>query len=165
MRKVNLLAAFAALIVSLLVSPASAQNNPVLEKNKAVARRLFEEALSQSKWDVFEQIHAKNFVGHSAKRDVTLAEDLESAKQWAQAFPGGTCEVNQLIAEGDMVVVRWTASGTNTAAGNGLPATGKSARVTGITIFRVKDGLLSEEWGLIDMWGLLKQLGLAQPLK
>jgi len=154
-------ALIALFLSSLLVAPVAAQSNQVLEKNKAVVRRLFEEALCQANWDLFEQIHAKDFVVHRAKRDATLAEDLEAAKEWTQAFPDGKCEVNQLIAEGDMVAVRWSAQGTNTGTGNGLPATGKPARISGVTFFRVKDGKLAEEWGMIDMWGLLKQLGLA----
>jgi steroid delta-isomerase-like uncharacterized protein len=73
--------------------------------------------------------------------------------------------MDQVVAEGDLVAVRWTAGGTNTGVGHGLPATGKKAEISGITIFRVKDGKLAEEWGLIDTWGLLKQLGLAPALK
>jgi steroid delta-isomerase-like uncharacterized protein len=73
--------------------------------------------------------------------------------------------VNKLVAEGDLVTAGWTCQGANTGVGHGLPATGKAVVVSGITIFRLKDGKLAEEWGVIDMWGLLKQLGLAPPLK
>jgi steroid delta-isomerase-like uncharacterized protein len=144
---------------------ASAAPPSDLQENKAVARKLFEEALSQAKWDVFLEIHSTDFVGHLATRTATLAEDLASAKEWHQAFPDGACTVNQLVAEGDLVTARWTCRGTNTGVGQGLPATGKGAVVSGITIFRVKDGKLSEEWGVTDTWGLLRQLGLAPALK
>lgn len=147
------------------VLPASAAPRSELEKNKAVARRLFEEVLCQAKWDVFLEIHTQDFVAHAGKRTASLAEDLDAAKGWLQAFPDGQCSVDQVVAEGDLVTVRWTARGTNTGAGNGLPATGKTAKISGITIFRVKDGKLAEEWGVMNMWGLLKQLGLAPPLK
>jgi predicted ester cyclase len=59
-----------------------------------------------------------------------------------------------------MVVIQYTGRGTNTGAGNGLPATGKSVEVTGVTIFRIKGGKIAEEWNETDMLGLLKQLGL-----
>jgi steroid delta-isomerase-like uncharacterized protein len=149
----------------LAILPGAAAPGGELEKNKAVARRLFEEALCQGKWDVFQEIHTQDFVAHAGKRTASLAEDLDAAKGWQQAFPDGQCRVDQIVAEGDLVTVRWTGRGTNTGAGNGLPATGKPAEIYGITIFRVKDGKLAEEWGLIDTWGLMKQLGLASAPK
>jgi steroid delta-isomerase-like uncharacterized protein len=114
---------------------------------------------------VFLEIHTEDFVVHGATRTATLAEDLEAAKGWRQAFPDAVCAVDQLVAEGDLVTARWTCRGTNTGVGQGLPATGKAVVVPGITIFRVRDGKLAEEWGLIDMWGMLRQLGLVAPLK
>jgi steroid delta-isomerase-like uncharacterized protein len=69
-------------------------------------------------------------------------------------------KVNQMVAEGDLVSVFWTASGTNTAAGAGLPATGKRASINGMPLFRFEDGLIREEWSVFDMMSALKQLGL-----
>ncbi len=144
---------------------ASATPPSDLQENKAVARRLFEEALTHAKWDVFMEIHASDFVAHAGTRSATLAEDLASAKEWHQAFPDALCTVSELVAEGDLVTASWVCNGTNSGVGHGLPATGKTVAVSGITIFLVKDGKLAEEWGVIDMWGLLRQLGLAPPLK
>ncbi|MBI1740600.1 MAG: ester cyclase [Acidobacteriales bacterium] len=144
----------------LLISIASdAKTNPT-EANKAVARKLFEVALNQGKWDVFEEIHAQDFMAHGGTRPENLKEDLESAKGWRQAFPDGLYTVDQVIAEGDLVVVRWTGRGTNTGEGNGLPATGKHVESTGITIFRIVKGKIAEEWNEVNMLGLLRQLGL-----
>ena len=149
----------------LAVWSASAASPGDVQRNKAVARRLFEEALSEGRWDVFLEIHTGDFVAHGRTRTATLAQDLASAKEWRQAFPDGTCTVDQLVAEGDMVAANWMCHGTNTGVGQGLPATGKKIAAGGMTIFRIKDGKLAEEWGVIDTWGLLQQLGLAPPLK
>jgi steroid delta-isomerase-like uncharacterized protein len=130
------------------------------EKNKAVARQLYEVALNQDNWDVYNQVHTKDFVAHSGKRSATLAEDLESAKGWRQAFPDGQYSVDQIIAEGDFVVVHFTGRGTNTGTGHGLPATGKKVELTGVTIFRFVGGKIAEEWNEYDRMSLLKQLGL-----
>jgi steroid delta-isomerase-like uncharacterized protein len=141
-----------------MMSPAATPNK--IEKNKAVARRLFEVALTLGKWDVYEEIHSKDFVAHSGKKSAGLAEDLEFAKGWHQAAPDLVFTVDQMVAEGDMVTVRFTGRGTNTGTGNGLPATGRRVEASGITIFHIVNGKIVEEWGVSDMLSVLKQLGL-----
>ncbi|MGB9071412.1 MAG: ester cyclase [Terriglobales bacterium] len=159
MRKIRNYAAIAGLAFLISISSA-AKTNP-LEANKAVARRLFEVALNHDNWDVYNEIHGKDFVAHAGKRSAGLAEDLQDAQGWRQAFPDGQYTVDQVIAEGDRVVVQYTGRGTNTGTGNGLPATGKHVEVTGVTIFRIAHGKIVEEWSQADMLGLLRQLGLA----
>ena len=159
MRKIRNYAAIAGLAFLILISSAAKTNS--LEANKAVARRLFEVALNHDNWDVYKEIHSKDFVAHAGKRSAGLAEDLQDAQGWRQAFPDGQYTVDQMIAEGDRVVVQYTGRGTNTGTGNGLPATGKHVEVTGVTIFRIANGKIVEEWSQADMLGLLRQLGLA----
>jgi steroid delta-isomerase-like uncharacterized protein len=161
MRKSRRFAVVSGLILLLSLSLAAKTN--LLEANKAVARKLFEVALSQSNWDVYNEIHSKDFVAHAGKRSAGLAEDLQYAKGWRQAFPDGQYTIDQMIAEGDMVMVRWTGRGTNTGEGNGLPATGKHAEATGITVLHIVGGKIVEEWNEADMLGLLRQLGLLPP--
>jgi predicted ester cyclase len=59
-----------------------------------------------------------------------------------------------------MVTIYWIARGTNTGAGNGLPATGKKAEQSGITIWRIVNGKIKEEWSAFDQLSLMQQLGL-----
>jgi predicted ester cyclase len=68
--------------------------------------------------------------------------------------------VLQEIAEGDLVTVLWTGSGTNTGEGNGLPATGKSGRLRGLTIWRIVNGKITEEWSAFDRLSMMQKLGL-----
>jgi steroid delta-isomerase-like uncharacterized protein len=139
------------------------------EQNKAIAKRAFEELLSRGRFELAEQLYAKDFVNHGIHRDIGLADDQEALKGWHQAFPDITIMPAKLIAEGDLVVVYWIARGTNTGTGNGLPATGKKAEQAGITIWRIVDEKIKEEWSAFDQLSMMQQLGLLptekQPVK
>src|ERR1051325_10506107 len=130
------------------------------EQNKALAKRAFDELLSKGRFEVAEQFYAKDFVNHGIHRDISLAEDQAALKGWHQAFPDLTILPEKLIAEGDLVTIYWIARGTNTGTGNGLPVTGKKAEQSGITIWRIVDGKIKEEWSAFDQLSLMQQLGL-----
>jgi len=130
------------------------------EENKAIAKRAFEEILSRGRLELAEQFYAKDFVNHGIHRDVSLEEDQAALKGWHQAFSDISIVPEKLIAEGDLVTVYWIARGTNTGTGNGLPATGKKAELAGITIWRIVDGKIKEEWSAFDQLSLMQQLGL-----
>ena len=85
---------------------------------------------------------------------------MTAAREQRKALPDMRVKVNQIVGEGDLVSVYWTASGTNTAAGWGIPATGKSVSASGMTLFRFERGLIQEEWSVFNMYSILKQLGL-----
>jgi steroid delta-isomerase-like uncharacterized protein len=147
-----------AVLIGLVSLPTFAANVQI--KNKTVARRVFDEIFNQGKFEVADQIYAKGFVNHGLTRDVGLEEDQAAARGWRQAFPDLKMKVAQEIAEGDLVTVLWTGTGTNTGEGNGLPATGKSGRIRGITIWRIVNGKITEEWSEFDQLSVMKQLGL-----
>jgi steroid delta-isomerase-like uncharacterized protein len=130
------------------------------EQNKALAKRAFEELLSKGRFELAEQLYAKDFVNHGIHRDIRLEEDQAALKGWHQAFPDLSIVPEKLIADGELVSVYWIARGTNTGAGNGLPATGKKAEQSGITIWRIVDGKIKEEWSAFDQLSLMQQLGL-----
>ena len=132
----------------------------VQEENKAIARRAFEEILSNGRFELAEQLYAKDFVNHGIHRDASLEEDQVALKGWHQAFSDIAIVPEKLIAEGDLVTIYWIASGTNTGTGNGLPATGKKAQLAGITIWRIVDGKIKEEWSAFDQLSMMQQLGL-----
>ena len=151
-----------ALFLSLLGITIFCQAQPACEqeKNKTVARLFFEEVLSPGKLEKYSESHAADFVAHGSERDYTLAEDIGAAREERTSMPDMQVVVNHMVAEGDLVAVHWTAWGTNTQPGMGLPATGKKIRVSGITIFRFKAGKISDEWSAWDMLSVLKQAGL-----
>lgn len=137
---------------------ASAGNQ--LQKNKEIAKRVFVEMFNQGKFEVANEIYASDFVNHGVHQDVGLKEDQDAARGWKQAFPDLVMTVDQVVAEGDLVTVLWSARGTNTGTGNGLPATGKKVEGRGITIWRISGGKIREEWSEFDQLRLMKQLGL-----
>ena len=151
------------LLLLVMALPCQAQPASDQEKNKTVARTFFEEVLGQGKLEKYSDLHAADFVGHSAERDFTLAEDLAVAREERTAMPDMQFAVNHVVAEGDLVVVHWTAWGTNTQPGMGLPATGKPIKVSGMTLFRFRAGKISEEWNAWCMLSVLKQAGLLCP--
>jgi steroid delta-isomerase-like uncharacterized protein len=130
------------------------------EQNKAIAKRAFEEILSHGRYELAEQLYARDFVNHGIRSNSTLEEDQAALKGWHAAFPDVVIVPEKLIAEDDLVTIYWIARGTNTGTGNGLPATGKKAELAGITIWRIVDGKIKEEWSAFDQLSMMQQLGL-----
>lgn len=155
MRKVVFLACLA-----LLAFAWTASASGLTERNKTVARRVFEEVLTQGKLESVDELYAPDFVNHGLRGDADLREDREATRGWRAAFPNLEMKVEKLIAEGDLVSVLWIAHGTNTGAGKGLPATGKSIEARGVTIWRIVDGRIKEEWSAYDELAVMQQLGL-----
>jgi len=135
------------------------------EQNKALAKRAFEELLSKGRFELAEQLYAKDFVNHGIHRNATLEEDQAALRGWHEAFPDVSIVPEKLIAEGDLVTIYWIARGTNTGTGNGLPATGKKAELAGITIWRIVNGKIKEEWSAFDQLSMMQQLGLVASQK
>jgi steroid delta-isomerase-like uncharacterized protein len=79
------------------------------------------------------------------------------------AFPGLRLTIDDLIAEEDKVVVRFTFQGTHQGELMGIPPTGKDVRAGGITIVRIAGGKMVEHWEEFDMLGILQQLGVVPP--
>lgn len=151
-------------LVSLLLLavslPALARSASEQDKNKGVARKFFEEVLDQGKLEKYSESHARDFVAHASDHEATLEEDVAAAREERKAMPDMRVSVNQMVAEGDLVAVYWTARGTNTQEGMGFPATGKKIKTSGMTLFRFKAGKICEEWSVWDMLSVMKQAGL-----
>ena len=130
------------------------------DQNKATAKRAFEEILSRGRYELTEQLYARDFINHGIHSNSSLEEDQAALKGWHAAFPDVVIMPEKLIAEEDLVTIYWIARGTNTGTGNGLPATGKKAELAGITIWRIVDGKIKEEWSAFDQLSMMQQLGL-----
>ena len=133
-------------------------------ENKTIARRVAEEGFGRGQLEVFDELVAEDFVNHDESVPPDLPPGREGLKVLAQgyltAFPDLDFTIEDQIAEGDEVVSRWSASGTHQGELMGIPATGKQARVTGITIDRIQGGKIVETWTSWDRLGLLQQLGV-----
>lgn len=132
------------------------------EENKVIARRAVE-AINAGDMSVLEGLVAPDGIEHAAPPG--MPPTRETAIQFLTilrgAFPDLHYAIEDVIAEGDRVVQRSTASGTMKGEFLGMPATGKSASWTEVHIVRVKDGKIVEHWATVDQLGMLQQLGLA----
>jgi len=131
------------------------------EANKAIIRR-YRQAHEQNDMAALDEIVAADIITHSQIPNVPPGR--EGGKMVHQgslaAFPDGKTTTNDLIAEGDKVVERFTLVGTHKGDFMGIPATGKQVKVTGMSIFRIANGKIVEHWGENDVIGVMVQLGL-----
>jgi steroid delta-isomerase-like uncharacterized protein len=133
------------------------------EDNKALVRRFFQEFWDQHHLAVADELMAAHHVDHTPGSP-PLPPGPVGFKQFGSvyftAFPDLRITIDDQVAEGDRVVTRWTSHGTNTGSLFGMPATNKSATITGITISRIVDGKAVETWTNFDNLGMLQQLGV-----
>jgi len=117
------------------------------DHNKVIATRVFEEIFNQGKFQVADEIYAPDFKNHGLHGDADLKEDQDAARSEKQAFPDLKMTVDMLVAERDLVTALWTFRGTHTAGGyEGLPPTGTRVELRGMTIWRIVDGRIRDEW-------------------
>jgi predicted ester cyclase len=135
-----------------------------LEANKATSRRWVEEVFSKGNLAVADEIVAPNHSNSGPAALPGMPNGPEGGKMlvtvYRTAFPDIHFTVEEQIAEGDMVVTRWTATGTQKGELAGIPPTGKSGTVTGINRDRFANGMIAETWAIFDQFGLMQQLGV-----
>jgi steroid delta-isomerase-like uncharacterized protein len=127
------------------------------EQNKKIAMRVFDEIFNRGKLQVANEIYAPDFVNHGQHRDASLEEDQAAVRWEKQACPDLNITVELISADGDLVTVVWRLKGTNTAAASPLPATGVKVELRGITIWRITDGRIREEWTAFDELSVVRQ--------
>jgi steroid delta-isomerase-like uncharacterized protein len=134
-----------------------------IEANKEVIRRYFaawadtdvERALAS-----LDEIIHPNFVDHAAYEGQAAGIEgvREFWRKWRTAFPDFTVQVHDTIAEGDRVVTRWSMEGTHLGEYDGIAPTGKRIGHSAISIDRIENGLITDEWIEFDLFGLMRQL-------
>ena len=128
------------------------------DQNKAIARRVLEEILNQGKFQVADEIYAKDFVNHGLHRNADLQEDQAAARWEKKHLPDLKTTVDLMVAEGDLVTVVWTLRGTNSVPIGSLPATGVRIEERGITVWRIVDGRIRDEWTSFDSLPIARQI-------
>ena len=130
--------------------------------NKAAVRRFMEECWNGGNYRLIPELVASGYVSHDDATPLSVkgAEGYEQLmRTYRGAFPDMKFTVEEVIAEGDHVAVRWSVSGTQTGALWGLPPTGRQARVAGCTMTRFVDGKMRESWVAWDSLSMMRQLG------
>jgi predicted ester cyclase len=131
-----------------------------IEENKALARRLYEEVISQGNLAAVDDLVSSDFIEHNV---LPVPPGRDSFKDFVTmlhtAFPDLVFTIEDLLSEGDKVVVRGIVRGTHRGVFRGIAPTGKPVHWTAIHILRVSGGQFTERWVEVDMLGLLQQLG------
>lgn len=132
-----------------------------IEENKALLRHYLEE-VDKGNLAVVDELVAANCVCHTANLPDLVGPEAvkQNATALLTAFPDLHRAIEDLVAEGDKVVVRGTATGTHQGEYFGIAATGKQVTMTVISICRVVGGKLVETWEVSDLLGALQQLGV-----
>jgi predicted ester cyclase len=133
------------------------------------SRRLLEESFTEGKFDLVDQLVAPGTVNHDPglpadMRDLGGPDGFKRiVSMYRAAFPDVRMTVDDVIASGEKVVLRWHSEGTHRGELAGFAPTGVHASVTGVSIDLWKDGKIVETWTEWDNLGLARQLGAAPP--
>jgi steroid delta-isomerase-like uncharacterized protein len=132
------------------------------EQNKALLRRAWDEVYGQKRLDSIEELARDDVIAHEPDGDVRGVEELRRyLGTYLAAFPDTSVIVDDVIAEGDKVVSRYTVSGTHTGTTQEYgPPTGRQMVIEGITVYHFKGGKLAEMWDRYDNLAVMRQLGL-----
>jgi steroid delta-isomerase-like uncharacterized protein len=133
--------------------------------NQQLFQRYFDEVANAGNLELADEFFAPDYLHHDpANPDPrpmvgpqAVRDHLTSLKG---AFPDLVFEIEDMASDGDQIIVRWTARGTNTGDYFGMPATGKPIEITGMNTWRTRDGKAIEGWVNRDDIGLLQQLGV-----
>lgn len=131
------------------------------EENKNIVRRFFEVGPSKGDLNEANKLLAPNFTLHVPLPCSPGVQGInEVIIACRTAFHDLNVTVEDMVAEGDKIVARFTAHGIHKGAFMGLPPTDKSISMTGIEIFRIEGGKINEIWGEANLFGLMQQLGI-----
>jgi predicted ester cyclase len=132
------------------------------EQNKAIDRRYVEEGDNKGNLAVVDELFAPNYILHFPPNPPLDREGLKHAMTVLRtAFPDLHSTIEDQIAEGNTVVGRRTVRGTHEGDFQGIPPTGKQVTIPAISLMHLEGGQVVEQWALLDLMGLMQQLGVA----
>jgi steroid delta-isomerase-like uncharacterized protein len=137
------------------------------ENNKAVVRRLIEEFWNKGNQSLADQLFTPNYTHHdSSTPDFGHGPEGERkrATLYRTAFPDIHLTVEDIVAEGETVMTRWSCRGTHKGDLNGIVPTGKQVNISGVTVVRLTNGKMAEGYVNWDALGLMQQLGVVPEL-
>ena len=134
-----------------------------IEQNKTIVRDMIDSLFTRGDADAVDEYLGEGFVWHDPSVG-GLSADREGVRTAAAliraAFPDWHSDLHMLVGESDIVVERFTASGSHQGEFLGVAPTGRTVTLRGINIFRITDGRVVEWWSRLDTLGMLSQLGL-----
>lgn len=133
------------------------------DTNKALIRRWYHQMWDAGQLELANELVAPSFVSHQLHNPAHLPRGPEGARQvvklYRHALPDMHHTIEEQLLDGNKVVTRWTMRGTHKGDLFGIPATGKRAMVSGISIEQIVNGQITESWFDLDLLGLMQQIG------
>jgi steroid delta-isomerase-like uncharacterized protein len=149
-----------------LVAAALAATGPALAneaQNKDVVGIVGDSVFNKHDFSLLEQYMTEDYIQHNP----LVPQGREGFRQFFEAtfqgVPDWSYDLTHIAADGDLVWVHGTYSGTHEGEWLGIPGTGKAFAIAAVDIFRVEDGKLAEHWDVMDVYGLFSQLGVIAP--
>src|SRR4051812_43516574 len=132
-----------------------------IEENKALARRYHQDIYLAGKLDVADEILTPDFAIHQPPPVPGPGPQgvKEDAKWFRDVFTVDELSDDDIIAEGDKVMIRWTFRGVHKGSYGDIQPTGKELTFSGFDLFRIENGRLAELWTLLDELGMMRQMG------
>jgi steroid delta-isomerase-like uncharacterized protein len=133
-----------------------------IETNKELIRRFYDEVWNKGNVDFVFEVFADEYVRHDLRPGTPTAGaagQKQVAMDFRAAFPDVKYAVDLILGDGDLVMARWTMTGTNTGQWGKEPATGCAVKTSGVNIFRISNGKVVEIWNHRDDLGMREQLG------
>jgi len=140
-------------------------NNEIAAANKELLRRFYKEVYADWNMARVDEVVSPQFISHDWPEGSPTGPKAfrDYYSDILSTVPDARYEVDDLIAEGDRVVVRWRLLGTHQGEFRGIPPTGRPIVLKGIAIYRVEDGRLVERWVVSDLAGVLEQIKVSSP--
>jgi steroid delta-isomerase-like uncharacterized protein len=133
-------------------------SNQTLEENKQVVRKIYEDCINRGTLDLLALLISDDYAGVGGERGPSaFAKTVTSLRQ---GFPDVRFTIDDLVAEGDRVTVRWKWQGTHQGVFNALPASQREVTNEGIVIYQLTDGKIVRAWLQTDRLGVLQQIGV-----
>ena len=130
-------------------------------RNKEVIRRYWDGKFNQRRPEILDELQTTDVQYRSPSMQLDGIEEYRQAYSvYLAALHDTRLSIEELIAEGDKVVSRVSVKCTHKGEFEGLPPTGKDLTVNVLTVFRLVDGKIAEEWEIVDELGMMQQLGL-----
>jgi len=132
----------------------------VQEHNKAQVRRLIDEMWNQGKLEVADEVFAPDFnnLNPGPDEEPGTAGLKGHVRLDREAFADYKVVIDEMVADGDLVVVRQSWSGKHVGLRRGFAPTGKVIRGSAVNFFRFADGRIVERWGIVDALGVMRQM-------
>ncbi len=133
-------------------------------QNLALVSRIWNEIWNKGALEVSEEVFTQDYLGHLPIMTVHGPEEFKDmVRIYRTAFPDVHLSVEDAFASGDRVTVRWISRGTQHGTMMGIPPSHKKIEVMGISIFRMANGRVAEEWEGFDTLGMMQQIGAIPP--